>query len=64
MDNITLGYNFGKIANNCNLNISAMVQNVFTITNYSGVDPEVPNGMDNSFYPRPRTFSVSLGLEF
>ena len=37
MDNITLGYNFGKIANNCNLNISAMVQNVFTITNYSEI---------------------------
>ena len=44
--------------------VSAMVQNVFTITGYSGTDPEVPNGMDNSFYPRPRTYSVSLGLQF
>jgi TonB-dependent starch-binding outer membrane protein SusC len=64
MDNVTLGYNFGKIAKKCSLNINAMVQNVFTITKYSGVDPEVPNGMDNSFYPRPRIFSLSLGLEF
>ncbi len=64
MDNITLNYNFGKLWDLCNLNVSAMVQNVFTITNYSGVDPEVPNGMDNSFYPRPRTFSLGLGLNF
>jgi iron complex outermembrane receptor protein len=64
MDNITLGYNFGKIFDKVGLNVTGMVQNVFTITNYSGVDPEVPNGMDNSFYPRPRIFSLSLGLEF
>ncbi|WP_372776458.1 SusC/RagA family TonB-linked outer membrane protein [Mangrovibacterium sp.] len=64
MDNLTLGYNFGKVWNTCNININAMVQNVFTITNYSGVDPEVPNGMDISFYPRPRTFSLGLGLNF
>lgn len=64
MDNLTLGYNFGRITKWVSLNASAMIQNVFCITKYSGVDPEVPNGMDNSFYPRPRTFSLSLGLEF
>ena len=64
MDNLTLGYNFGKIFNGCSLNVSAMVQNVFCVTKYSGVDPEVPNGMDNSFYPRPRTYSVNVGLNF
>jgi len=64
MDNLTLGYNFGKIGNWFSLNLNAMVQNVFTITEYSGVDPEVPNGMDISFYPRPRTFSLGLGLNF
>jgi iron complex outermembrane receptor protein len=64
MDNLTLTYNFGKIWDTCSLNINGMVQNVFTITNYSGVDPEVPNGMDMSFYPRPRTFSLGLGLNF
>ena len=64
MDNLTLGYNFGKIFNTCNLNVSAMIQNVFCITKYSGVDPEVPNGMDNTFYPRPRTFSLNIGLNF
>lgn len=64
MDNLSLGYNFGRINKWCSLNVSAMVQNVFCITNYSGVDPEVPNGVDVSFYPRPRTYSISLGLEF
>lgn len=64
MDNLTIGYNFGKIGNWCSLNINGMVQNVFTITKYSGVDPEVGNGMDVSFYPRPRTFSLGLGLNF
>ncbi len=64
MDNISLSYNFGKVANLFNLNASFMVQNVFTITNYTGVDPEVPNGMDNTFYPRPRTYSLSLGFDF
>lgn len=64
MDNITLGYNFGRINKWCSLNISAMVQNVFTITGYDGVDPEIANGIDVSFYPRPRTYSISLGLEF
>jgi iron complex outermembrane receptor protein len=64
MDNVTVSYNFGEIAQKVNLNISGMVQNVFTITNYTGVDPEVPQGMDNSFYPRPRVFSISLALSF
>ncbi len=64
MDNATLSYNFGKIANLFSLNTTFMVQNVFTITNYTGVDPEIPNGVDQTFYPRPRVFSLSLGFDF
>ena len=64
LDNLSLSYNVGKINKWASRTVSAMVQNVFTITGYSGTDPEVPNGMDNSFYPRPRTYSVSLGLQF
>ena len=64
LDNLSLSYNVGKINKWASLTVSAMVQNVFTITGYSGTDPEMPNGMDNSFYPRPRTYSVSLGLQF
>ncbi len=64
MDNLVLDYNLGEIFPGFAVNASAMVQNVFTITEYTGVDPEVPNGMDLSFYPRPRIFSLSLGLQF
>ena len=64
LDNVNLSYDFGKVLPWMSLTASAMVQNVFCITKYSGVDPEVPNGMDNSFYPRPRTYSLSLGLTF
>ena len=64
MDNIQIGYNFGKITDWVSLNVSAMVQNVFTITNYGGVDPENSSGIDMTVYPRPRVFSLTLGLDF
>ncbi|MCF0219819.1 MAG: TonB-dependent receptor [Muribaculaceae bacterium] len=64
MDNIQISYDFGRIANAFNLYASAMVQNVFTITKYSGVDPENASGVDTAVYPRPRTFSITLGLNF
>ena len=64
MDNLQISYDFGRIANAFNLYASAMVQNVFTITKYSGVDPENSSGVDTAVYPRPRTFSLTLGLNF
>jgi len=64
MDNMQLAYNFGKITDWMSLNASFMVQNVFTITKYSGLDPEVSGGLDGQIYPRPRTYSLTLGLEF
>ena len=64
LDNLNLSYDFGRINKWVSVSLSAMMQNVFCITRYTGVDPEVPNGMDNSFYPRPRTFSLTLGLQF
>jgi iron complex outermembrane receptor protein len=64
MDNIQLSYDFGKIYKTLSLHASAMVQNVFTITKYSGVDPENVSGIDTSAYPRPRTYSLTLGLNF
>lgn len=64
MDNISVGYNIGKIAKDVNLRIGALIQNVFTITKYTGVDPEISNGFDSQFYPRPRTISLNLNLDF
>lgn len=64
MDNLQLSYNFGKIARNLDLHVSAMMQNVFTVTKYKGVDPESDWGIENSMYPRPRTYSLTVGLNF
>jgi iron complex outermembrane receptor protein len=63
MDNIHLDYNIGKVFGNSTLRISANVQNVFIITDYKGVDPEIAGaGIDNNFYPRPRTYVLGLNL--
>lgn len=64
MDNLTVSYDFGRLANKVGLQLSMMMQNVFTLTKYTGVDPEISNGFDSSFYPRPRIVSLSLGLNF
>ena len=63
MDNAHIGYNFGRVfKHGGDLRISGNVQNVFIITNYTGVDPEQYFGVDNNQYPRPRTFVIGLNL--
>lgn len=64
MDNINLTYNVGNIGNNINLRLSGIVQNVFTVTKYSGLDPEINGGVDNNFYPRPTIYSISANIDF
>ncbi|HYM94224.1 MAG TPA: TonB-dependent receptor, partial [Chitinophagaceae bacterium] len=64
MDYINVGYNVGKLKNDINLRLNAGVQNVFTITKYKGLDPEINGGIDGNQYPRPRTFILGLGLDF
>lgn len=67
MDNLGLAYNAGKVFGpnkNINLRLNANCQNVFVITNYTGLDPEISSGVDNNFYPRPRTFVLGLNLDF
>ncbi len=64
MDYLTVGYDFGEVFPRANLRANFTVQNVFTITNYDGVDPEIGGGIDNNFYPNPRTFMVGLNLSF
>ena len=59
-DNITLGYSFSNLFNSLGGRVYATVNNVFTITKYKGLDPEVANGFDSNMYPRP--FSVIFGL--
>jgi iron complex outermembrane receptor protein len=65
MDNFNLGYDMGKVfKGSANLRINANVQNVFVITKYKGLDPEISGGVDNNFYPRPRTFTIGANLDF
>jgi len=62
MDNISLGYTLNKSNEKLIPRISFTVQNVFTITKYGGLDPEVQGGIDNNFYPRPRTYMLGIGF--
>lgn len=67
MDNITLGYTFDKPFSDfskSSIRIWTGVQNVFTWTNYSGLDPEVFNGIDNLIYPRARTILFGANIKF
>ncbi len=64
MDYVNIAYNVGRIADLLDLGITLSVQNVFTVTKYKGVEPEVAGGIDGNFYPNPRTFSLGLNLNF
>ena len=67
MDDINLGYTFRKVGqSNTQIRVAAGVQNVFVLTKYSGLDPEssVAGGIDGNIYPRPRIYSIRLGINF
>ena len=68
-DNITLGYSFNNLFKTSGWHglsgrAYATASNVFTITNYDGLDPEVGDGNDNNLYPRPFSVVVGLSLNF
>ena len=72
LSSVSLGYTFGKIGNWINsLKLYATCNNVFTITGYSGRDPEInlgglEPGMDRrtNYYPRTRSFMIGLNVNF
>ena len=65
MDNISLGYTFPKWFNDkLTLRLTAGCQNVFVITKYSGLDPEINNGVDGAIYPRQRSFLFGTNIKF
>ncbi len=68
-DNITLGYSFDSLFKCGNYKgiggrVYATASNVFCITKYDGIDPEVFGGIDNNLYPRPISFILGLNLNF
>lgn len=77
--NLTLGYDFGKLINNKNisqLRVYAAVNNLYTFTNYDGMDPDIGYGLDNGsqdkfsrgidlgYYPNPRTTMLGVSVKF
>ena len=67
MDDINLGYTFKEIGKWAgNIRVAASCQNVFVLTKYSGIDPEInsTDGVDRTFWPRPRTYSVRVNVNF
>lgn len=64
MDNISLSYDCGRIFDAMAMRTTFSVQNVFTLTKYSGIDPEIAGGVDKDLYPRPRAFMLGLSLNF
>ena len=79
IQNVTLGYDFKNIWKNCpfsQLRLYFTAQNLFTITGYSGMDPEMGSsggnddsygwaaGIDNGFYPTPRTYMIGVNIKF
>lgn len=63
VDHITLGYTFDDLVGKF-LRFYATVQNPFVVTGYDGLDPEIFGGIDNTIYPRPRTYVFGLSVEF
>ena len=63
-DNITLGYSFSELFKALNGRVYATANNVFTITKYKGLDPEVASGFDSNMYPRPFSVIVGVNLSF
>ncbi|MCI5081980.1 MAG: SusC/RagA family TonB-linked outer membrane protein [Saprospiraceae bacterium] len=65
LDNVTLGYRFpNALKGKLGVRLYAGVQNVLTITEYSGLDPEIFSGIDNTIYPRARTFLFGGNFTF
>ena len=63
-DNISLGYKFAKFVGKSSLRVSGAVNNAFLVTKYTGQDPENFDAIDGNFYPRPRTFTFGVSLDF
>lgn len=65
IDNITLGYRLPEgTFEDIDIRFYGSVQNVITVTDYNGLDPEIIGGIDNNFYPRPRTYVFGVNIDF
>lgn len=65
LDNISIGRKFKNLYNDrMDIRLYGTVQNVFVVSQYKGLDPEVGNGIDNNLYPRPRVFMLGVSIDY
>lgn len=65
LENVTLGYDASRLfRNKLRVGVSLAAQNLFVITKYTGLDPEISGGIDNNFYPRARTVTAGINIGF
>lgn len=65
LDNLNIGHTFTNFNNNrMKIRLFGTAQNLFTLTEYEGLDPEIAGGIDNNSYPRPRTFMFGVNVDF
>ena len=65
IDNVQLGYTFEDFFDTgASLRVFGGVQNLYTFTDYSGLDPEVFGGIDNTIFPRSRTVLLGANVKF
>lgn len=64
-DNLMVGYNFNNLfGGSATARVYGTVNNLAVFSNYDGTDPEIDGGMDNNFYPRPRTYMLGVNVSF
>jgi iron complex outermembrane receptor protein len=65
LDDLSLSHRLNPLMKgHCNVKVYLSVHNLFTLSHYKGVDPEVQAGLDQAEYPRPRTYMAGLIVQF
>ena len=64
LDNVTLGWTVDNVIDNNPMRLYISADNLLTITEYEGIDPEITGGLDSNFYPRSRAVALGLDINF
>jgi TonB-linked SusC/RagA family outer membrane protein len=64
LDNVTLGWTIDNVIDNNPMRLYISADNLLTITEYDGIDPEITGGIDSNFYPRSRALALGLDINF
>jgi iron complex outermembrane receptor protein len=64
LDNVTLGWTIDNVIDNNPMRLYVSGDNLLTITEYDGIDPEITGGIDSNFYPRSRAIALGLDINF